>query len=297
MLYLVVVSLVWAASFGLLKHRLAGIHPDLVNLIRMLFALGVFLPWLIRPRSGWTGRRRTLRLVAIGAVQFGAMYALYNRAFAFLAGHQVAIATVLTPLYVTLFDDLLGRRIRWRFLACALLSVGGTAVSLGAGRVEGAATGLLLLQAANVCFAVGQVAYRRTMAGVEGGDAAPMARAYVGGAAVVALAALPQLGGLGTIRAEQWLTLAWLGAIGSGLCFFLWNAGARRVNTGVLAVMNDLKIPLGVLVSLLFFGEEASWPRLLTGMSVVALAGWLAHRVPEREGEVVQPVGEVPLPR
>jgi len=68
------------------------------------------------------------------------------------------------------------------------------------------------------------------------------------------------------------LTLVYLGAVASGLGFFLWNVGARKVNGGTLAVFNDLKIPLAVAVSLIFFGEKASLPHLLIGGTVVVAA-------------------------
>lgn len=283
---LVVVSLIWALSFGLLKHELAGIHPDLVNAIRMAIALAFFAPWL----AGAAGGR--LKFAAIGAVQFGLMYALYNRAFAYLEGHQVALATIVTPLYVTLLDDVLARRLRWRYLAAALLSVGGTAICVASGNISGAWTGLLLLQAANLCFAAGQVAYRRVFGRHQQSDTSATAWAYVGGAAVVAVAALPQLGGLAHIERAQWLALLWLGAVASGLCFFLWNAGARSVNTGVLAVMNDLKIPLGVAVSLLAFGESADPMRLGAGGAIVAFAWWLASRGDAAQAAPLAKLGE-----
>jgi len=50
------------------------------------------------------------------------------------------------------------------------------------------------------------------------------------------------------------VTLLYLGAIASGLAFFLRNLGATRVATGALAVLNNLKVPLTVACSLLFFG-------------------------------------------
>ena len=274
MRHLVLVSLVWGASFGLLKHALAGVDPDLVNAVRMGLALLVFLPALLRG-----GRGGRLEFAALGAVQFGLMYSLYNRSFALLQGHQVALATLLTPLYVALFDDLLQRRFRWRFVAAAILSVGGAAICVGAGRVEGALDGLLLLQGANLCFAVGQVWYRRAFRRhPEFGDAQAMAWAYVGGFAVVFAAALPKLALAADLKTTHWLTLAWLGVVASGLCFYWWNLGARRVNAGVLAVMNDLKIPLGVLFSLVVFRESASWPRLLFGAAVIVSALYLASR-------------------
>lgn len=275
MFRLLVVSCVWALSFGLLKHRLAGVHPDLVNAIRMGIALLVFAPWLARRGPD---RRTRLRLAALGAVQFGLMYAAYTRAFAYLESHQVALATILTPLYVTLFDDLLERRLRPRFLGAAALSVAGTAVVVGVDRLGGAWTGLLLLQASNVCFAVGQVGYRRVLGGGAASDAPAMAWAYVGGAAVTAVAALPRLGGLPEVSGEAWFALVWLGAVASALCFFLWNSGARAVNGGVLAVMNDAKIPLGVLVSLVVFGEAADLARLGAGLVLVGAAWFIAWR-------------------
>jgi drug/metabolite transporter (DMT)-like permease len=288
MIRLLVVSLVWAFSFGLIKHQLVGIHPDLVNAVRLGMSVLVFVPWLVRrpPAAGVT-----VRLVAVGAIQFGLMYAAYTRAFAYLAGHQVALATILTPLYVSLFDDLLERRIRWRFLGAAVLSVIGTALGTGVDRLEGAWTGLGLLQLSNLSFAVGQVWYRRVVrASPEPlSDAGAMAWAYVGGAAITALAAGLRLAGLPAITGGQWLALAWLGVVASALCFFLWNSGARAVNTGVLAVMNDVKIPLGLVVSLFVFGETTDAPRLLAGCTLVAVAWWFAWRTrtpaPARVGE------------
>ena len=48
----------------------------------------------------------------------------------------------------------------------------------------------------------------------------------------------------------------------SGVCFFLWNVGARTVNAGTLAAMNNLKIPLGVVATLLILREDAEYGRL-----------------------------------
>ena len=47
------------------------------------------------------------------------------------------------------------------------------------------------------------------------------------------------------------VTVLYLGLVPSGLAFNLWNLGATRVRAGILAVMNNLKIPLAVGVALL----------------------------------------------
>jgi drug/metabolite transporter (DMT)-like permease len=81
-----------------------------------------------------------------------------------------------------------------------------------------------------------------------------------------------------SLNGSQLLVLLYLGLLASGVGFFLWNVGATRVETGILAVFNNVKVPLGILVALLFFGEHADWLRLVGGGGVMALALWLNYR-------------------
>ena len=53
---------------------------------------------------------------------------------------------------------------------------------------------------------------------------------------------------------------------------FLFNAGARRVDVGTLAVFNNAKVPLAILASALVFGERVDWARLGVGGGVIGLA-------------------------
>ncbi|HZU87234.1 MAG TPA: EamA family transporter, partial [Anaerolineaceae bacterium] len=102
---------------------------------------------------------------------------------------------------------------------------------------------------------------------------------YLGGAGLVGIASLffTNWGTPATLpQPRQGLALLYLGVIASGLGFFLWNKGARLVNTGVLAVFNNLKAPLAVAVSLLVFGEKAAPLPLLLGGSILLLALWMA---------------------
>ena len=282
--YLLFVSLIWAASFSLIKTYLVTVQPDVVNAIRLGLTLAVFLPFL--RRSG-VATVRILELMLIGAIQFGAMYYFYTRSFGTLKAYEAALATIMTPLYVTLLDDALERRFRPTFLACALLSAVGTAVALGVfqfglgGFASASLKGLALIQASNLCFAVGQVWFRRALA--KGGpisNTRAFAWCAVGAAVVAGLASAPVFAaqGLPVLSAVQWGVLLYLGVVASGLCFFLWNVGARKVNTGVLAVMNDLKIPSAMLVALVVFGERAAWARLAMGGAIILVALWLASR-------------------
>jgi drug/metabolite transporter (DMT)-like permease len=275
-IHLLLASLVWAFSFGLIKNRLGALDPSFVAAARLLVSLLVFLP-LLRPR-GLT-RKLVLRLVAVGALQYGAMYLAYIAAFRHLKAHEVALFTVTTPIYVTLIDDLFGRRLNPLNLGTALLAVlGAGIVSYGGLRLDAVALGATLVQASNLCFAFGQVAYRRWLGGLPVKDHEVFALLYLGGFAVAGLssAALTPWSELALGRA-QLLTLLYLGAVASGLAFFLWNFGARRVEAGALAIFNDLKIPLAVAASLLVFGEQVGRPAALALGGIVVLGALALH--------------------
>jgi drug/metabolite transporter (DMT)-like permease len=260
---LLLVSLLWAFSFGLIKGKLVGLDATAVSVVRLALAALVFLPWL-KPRA--LALRDALWLAAVGAIQFGVMYVLYINAFARMQAHEVALATILTPVYVTLLDAALLGKLRGRYLAAALLAVAGAAALVWKSRGSDTfITGFLLVQGSNLCFAAGQVAYKRTRATLPkiATDAGVFFWLYAG-ALVATLTASTVMTDWHAFRptAAQWQVLVYLGVLASGLGFFMWNYGATRVNTGTLAVFNNAKIPLAVACSILFFGEQADGVRL-----------------------------------
>ena len=282
--YLILVSLLWAFSFGLIKTQLAGIDSAFVAAARLALALAVFLPFL-RPRAAT--RTAALALVGIGAVQFGLMYLAYLAAFRSLAAYQVALLTILTPVLVCLVDDALERRIRWQPLLAAAIAVAGAGVVVAKqplGRAEW--TGIALVQASNLCFALGQVLYRRwKLSRPAVRDREVFAWLYLGAALATVPLAWRQsdpVALLTALQPAQLGVLLYLGMAASGLAFFLWNLGAVRVSTGTLAVMNNAKTPLGVAVSLLVFGEQTDLPRLLLGGGLVVAAALYAQRLERR---------------
>lgn len=272
MSYLVVVSIVWAFSFGLIGKYLPGLSPAWVGWVRLGLSAAVFLPFI--RRVPW---KIGLGLFAIGAVQFGLMYLAYLTSFRYLKSHEVALFTVMTPILVALLSDLGSKRFRPLNFAAASLAVGGAAVIKWA-ELESAAPliGFLLVQVSNLCFAAGQLAYRALMARLE--KPLPDHRVFFwmhfGGFAVLTPMALPLvLAATPPVPTPlQWAILAYLGVVASGLCFFLWNRGARLVSAGQLAVMNNLKIPLGVAVSLFIFREPANAWTLLIGALLIGAA-------------------------
>ncbi|HVS52749.1 MAG TPA: EamA family transporter [Opitutaceae bacterium] len=273
MLLLVVVSVLWAFSFGLIKRL--GLDGTFVSAARLGLALVVFLPFF-RPRG--LGARTALALTAIGAVQFGLMYLAYNESFRFLKSYEIALFTLTTPILVTLLADAFDGSLRSRALLAALFAVaGGACIVVKSSAVNGTFVGIALVQLSNLAFALGQVLYRRLR------KAAPAFRErdafallYAGGFAI-ALVAMLVRGVSVKIDGTQLAILLYLGVVASGVGFFLWNRGATQVSAGTLAVMNNAKIPLGIAASLLVFGESADLVRLVCGAALMIMGVWIAE--------------------
>mgnify|MGYP003431460250 CR=1 FL=1 len=149
----------------------------------------------------------------------------------------------------------------------------GICVWSGLGRA-GLLWGFLLMQGANLCFALGQVLYRREAPAAGRRDHQLMGLLYLGAAAVAVAFAAPSISWdkVLAMTFRQGMVLVYLGAVASGLGFFLFNAGARRTDLGTLAIFNNVKIPLAILASGLVFRETIDWPRLVLGGSVIVLA-------------------------
>ena len=269
---LLLVSLIWAFSFGLIKGELTGLPSSAVAFIRLAIALAVFAPFL-RLRN--LRAADSIRLILTGAVQYGLMYVAYIQAFSHIKAYEAALFTVFTPIYVTLINDLFERKLGLIALLAGLLAVtGGVVIEYRQISSPDLWRGFLLMQSANLCFAFGQIFYRRTMSRLPKSctDLNVFGLLYLGAVLITAPAAVNTNWSALVITPKQAGILLYLGAIASGLSFLLWNIGARQVGTGTLAVFNNLKIPLGILVSVLLFGEETSWPHLLIGGIFMATA-------------------------
>lgn len=268
---LLAASLIWAFSFGLIKSQLAGVPPHLVALLRLALSAALFAPW-VRPRRIPAA---TLGLLALcGAVQYGAMYLAYLAAFRYLQASEVALWTIFTPLYVVLAADVCARTFRRANLGAAALSVAAAWLVMR-GLPGLALPGILLVQISNLCFAAGQIWYRRLLppdAGIR--DREVFAALYLGG---TLLAALPvglsdgMPAALAALTATQILTILYLGLVPSGLGFFLWNVGVRQSSEGVAAVLNNAKIPLAIVVSWLLFEALPTPGTILRTASAVVL--------------------------
>jgi drug/metabolite transporter (DMT)-like permease len=283
MLYLSIVSLMWAFSFGLIGSTLAGVDSLFVACFRLACASLTFLPFL---RLRGIPLKQSLYLVGVGAIQFGLMYVCYIKAYQFIPSHLVALFSVLTPVYIILIHDLRQKKFTPKYLLAALLSVLGAAIIQSkTGSTESIWIGFALMQIAGLAFAFGQIAYRDwKLQNPTTQDHQIFALLYIG-ATLLALIACLCFTNWAELQPtqSQWIALLYLGIIASGLGFFMWNKGAARTNPGTLAAYNNAVVPLAVFCSLFVFGEitnssSQSILRLIIGATLIASAVVLAQR-------------------
>ncbi|MDC7701570.1 EamA family transporter [Vogesella indigofera] len=276
MRHLIIVTILWAFSFSLIGEYLAGkVDSDFAVLLRVLIAAAVFLPFTV-----WRGLPS--RLVAgfwlAGALQFGVTYLCLYRSFSVLTVPEVLLFTVLTPIYVTLLDDALARRLnRWALLAAAVAVGGGVIIRFQP--LEGEyLTGFLLLQLANATFAAGQVLCRRLLQQYPVSQ--PLHRFFGHfflGALLLALPSYLIFGNPARLphTAMQWGVLVYMGLFATALGMYWWVKGSTRVSAGTLAIMNELHVPAGLLVNVLIWNRDADLPRLALGGTVILASLWI----------------------
>jgi len=276
--YLILVSFVWAFSFPLIKGYLTGLDPNFVSFARMLLSLLVFLPFL---RFQGIEKPMRLKLAFTGAVQFGFMYIAYITSFQFLPAHTIVLLTTTTPLFVALFNDLHSRKFNLLFFVAASMAfLGGAVIKYPDQPLRASLMGIVLVQISNVAFAFGQLYYKQISARHSSwSDRSVFGFLYLGAVILTAFFSMftTRFSSI-QVTAPQGLVLVYLGIIASGICFFLWNKGARFVNEGMLAILNNLKIPLGILASLILLDESTDYLRLVVGFGLMVGAAYLCER-------------------
>jgi carboxylate/amino acid/amine transporter len=272
MKYLFGVTIIWALSFSLIGVYLSGhVDPWFSVLMRIGIATLMFLPFLklkgIKPKT-------ILSLIGIGSVQLGFMYCFYFQSFRFLTVPEVLLFSVFTPLYITLLNDMLSKRFHKGFLLTTLIAVLGAVYIQYSSISENVFLGFLITQGANLCFALGQVAYKyllKSTPELENKPKHTIFGLFFIGACLVAVIAFFIFGSTEKmpITSVQWGILIYLGAVASGVGYFFWNKGVVMVNTGSLAIMNNALIPLGLIVNLVIWNKEADIMKILIGGSLI----------------------------
>ena len=269
MIYLLIATVCFSLSFGLIKSQLSMLPTDFVVMLRLLFAFVIFLPFVRKFTC-----KDHLKAFFIGMIQFGVMYFAFLKAFKFLQGNEVALLTTTTPVFVAIWASLFGDRFKFVYILCILMSVFGAGIVVWQNMpLTLIVKGIILMETCNCSFALGQVLWKNYVGKEEQQSYHLMSFAYLGAVLfVLPFTCLNVDFQTISLTKTQILSLLYLGIIPTGIGFWLWNKGAEQVKSYLLAIMNNFKIPLGVLFAIIIFHEKVDLINFLIGSSIILIA-------------------------
>jgi len=266
MINLIIATICFSISFGLIKAQLATLPSEFVVFCRLIIACLIFIPFI---KTG--NLKRQILAFFIGIIQFGIMFLCFIKAFKYLQGNEIAILTTTTPVFVGIWASIFGEKFKPIYILCILMSVIGAGIIVWQNMSFNLIVkGILLMETSNCTFALGQILWKKY---INDTSTKYMFSAYLG----ASLFALPisffnvNISTL-SITIPQILSILYLAIIPTGIGFWLWNKGSISVKSSTLAVMNNLKIPLAVLFSLIIFQEKINIINFSIGSTIILLS-------------------------
>lgn len=266
MIYLILVSILWSFSFGIIKYGLAGIDSSYISFIRSLIALLFFSSISIYNIKKFTF---DIKLIFIGALQFGLMYIFYIQSYAYLPAYLIATFTITTPIFVGLASEYISHQsISMNGIyAILLVLVGSFLMRINIVNPIDYWFGFLLIQFANLFFACGQILFKEWKIKNDSTDILHnFSQMFLGATIITSVFYFLVASGSNQLSSENLFALIFLGLISTGLGFLFWNLGSLEVSNDKLAVMNNLIIPIAILNSFLIFGEKIDFLTFVPGM-------------------------------
>ena len=272
MIYLILVSILWSFSFGIIKYGLPGIDSTLISLMRNLIALLFFASLTLYNFKKFSF---DIRLVLIGAIQFGLMYILYIQSYQYLPAYLIATFTITTPIFIGIFSQLLDDKsfsLNGIF-SIILVVIGSLMMRFNIVNLIDYWLGFFLIQCANVCFAIGQIMFKRWHSKNTSVDIIyNFSQMFFGAVLITSIFSIINSTNLAMLNASNLYALLFLGLFSTGFGFLAWNLGAIQVSNERLAVMNNAVIPIAIFNSYLIFGEAINLILFLPGLVLFYIA-------------------------
>lgn len=277
---------VWGSTFISSKKLLAIYTPAQIMLTRFLLAYCAL--WLLRPRRLALTRKQEAVFFLMGLTGCSVYFYTENTALTYTLASNVSIIVAAAPILTAILAHFTGeerfhRGTLWGFLTAfsgvVLVVCNGTFV------LKLNPRGDLLALAAAACWAVYSILLRRMGQGL---DPVLVTRRTLFWGAVTAIP-LAVLGGV-PFPAAPLLTpvvagnFLFLGLIGSGLCYVLWNKAFRLL--GVVATNNFIYLnPFVTIVTAKLFLNEPISPLALLGAALITLGVVISQRPVKQETE------------
>jgi drug/metabolite transporter (DMT)-like permease len=267
-LSLLFVTLVWGATFPVLKIATAQLSGIETSALRFMLAALCMLPWALRaPRKAWRDG------AVLGAlVLFSYVAQAYG--LQFISSNRSAFLTSLNVLMVPLLGLLFGNRLSWQVAVAALLACGGMALMSWDGGAH------FLADSATVASAAAYALYVIVLsARAARHDARSLAATQIVWMAVLGslwmLAdamgtdRLQTLGG--RLNLEILWGLAYLGVVATAGMLFLQARAQRHVSADKAALVYAMEPVFAALFAWIGLSEGLT-PRAALGGAIVVFA-------------------------
>lgn len=280
-LFAIFTIIIWGSTFISSKKLLAAYTPSQIMLTRFLLAYCAL--WLLRPRRlALTGRQEAI-FAALGLTGCSIYFYTENTALTCTLASNVSIIVAAAPIFTAIAAHFTGverfrRSTLWGFLIAftgvVLVVCNGTFV------LKLNPRGDLLALCAAACWAVYSVLLRRIGQGL---DPVLVTRRTLFWGAVTALPLValegvpfPTAPLLTPVAAGNFL---FLGLIGSGLCYILWNRAFQIL--GVVTTNNFIYLnPFITIVTARIFLHEPISPLAVLGAVLITAGVVAAQRGP-----------------
>lgn len=272
MVYLIAISILWSFSFGIIKYGLAGIDSSFISFARNVIALTFFSSVTIYNIKKFSF---DLKLVGIGALQFGLMYIFYIESYQYLPAYLIATFTITTPIYVVLANKYLNGNSLNRngIYAILLVIIGSYLMRFNSLNLEDYMLGFVLIQCANIFFATGQILFKKWNDKNKDKDIVHnFSQLFFGATLITSIFYFLGSSESAILTQSNLFSLLFLGIISSGIGFLMWNIGATKVSAEKLAIMNNAVIPIAIFNSYLIFGEDINFIQFFPGLIFFYLA-------------------------
>jgi drug/metabolite transporter (DMT)-like permease len=275
-------SLLGGAAVAATRVAVQSVDPLLLACLRYLIGGVCLLPFALRTPRFTIARRDRLPLLLLGAVFFGAFPVSFSAALRSTTAARGALALATVPVLTLLLSALRGNeRVTPTKLLGIIMAFGGISLALvgdasGVG-LHGVGAGDVLMFVAAACGAlynVGSQQYLRTYPPL-----AITAWSMLGGsgALLVAGAATGMLVGVPQMRPPVWLTVGFLGIVGTGMVSGLLAVALEAIaptRVAIFITLNPL-VAVGMSVGLL---HEPVTERFVLGCAGVLAGIGLVNR-------------------
>ncbi len=271
MFFLVIASILWGLSFALIKGGLQNIDPYFIAFLRTFAAFLIFLPFL----KFSVTRIVRVKLMMIGAAQFGMMYIFYLSSFQYLKAHEVALFTLFTPIWVFIISAVIKKEFSALIFFIVLINTFFVIILKEMNFIPDL-KGVFLVQISNFVFALGMVLYKNL--DFKQSNTSAMAYCYLGATIVTIIPLFFRDLSQTNLSKDQWFLVLYLGIVPSGVAFWLWNSGSKMVSSALLAITNNLKIPIAIFLAAFILKEDVSLLKLAMTFFVYLLSVLILRR-------------------